>query len=109
MGTFDDTICQLRDFGMSKAANIISDLERDNITLAGNNFKLREQLVSVAKDAERYRWLREQSWIDSPLCVVADQNKAVKLGYDCPSMERLDTAIDSALAKVGAGKTGEGS
>lgn len=49
-----------------------------------------------ALDAARYRKLRAMNWHDSPLCVVANPRQAVKLGYDCPSMDRLDDAIDAA-------------
>lgn len=52
--------------------------------------------AALLKDAERYRWLREQYWNDGALCVVATPKVAVKLGHDCPSLERLDAAIDAA-------------
>lgn len=48
-----------------------------------------------ALDAARYRWLRTQHWHGSALCVVANPKQAVKLGHDCPSMERLDDLIDA--------------
>jgi hypothetical protein len=48
-------------------------------------------------DAKRYRWLRGQNWNDSLLAVVADPKDAVKLGQDCPSLERLDEQIDAAM------------
>lgn len=51
-----------------------------------------------AKDAARYRWLRQRDWFDSPLCVVMNPKQAVKPGNDCPSRSRLDAAIDSAMA-----------
>lgn len=53
----------------------------------------------VQKDAERYRWLRAQNWNDSSLCVVERPKKSVKLGFDCPSLQRLDDAIDAARAQ----------
>lgn len=53
--------------------------------------------VANEKDAERYRWLRAQHWNDSLLAVVADPKDAVKLGHDCPSLDRLDAAIDAAM------------
>lgn len=53
--------------------------------------------ADVVRDAERYKWLRERNWSDSPLCVVTKPYEAVKLGYDCPSHNRLDAAIDAAM------------
>lgn len=49
-----------------------------------------------ARDAARYRWLREQHWNESNVAVVLAPKKAVKLGYDCPSGQRLDEIIDAA-------------
>ena len=51
-----------------------------------------------ALNAKRYRWLREQHWKTSDLCAVSHPNVSVKLGYECPSGERLDVLIDRALA-----------
>lgn len=48
-------------------------------------------------DAARYRWLRAQNWNDGELAVVANPKQAVKLGHDCPSMDRLDSAIDLSM------------
>ena len=48
-------------------------------------------------DAERYRLLRQMNWFDSPFCVVMEPKKAVKLGYDCPSLDRLDAFVDEVL------------
>lgn len=50
-----------------------------------------------AEDAERYRWLREQQWNEADMAVVCHPKKSVKLGFDCPSGQRLDDAIDAAL------------
>lgn len=58
---------------------------------------LRDALATLERDARRYRWLRERNWFDSDLCVVAMPRVAVKLGHDCPSLDRLDTAIDALL------------
>jgi hypothetical protein len=55
--------------------------------------------VAAGKDAERYRWLRQQHWNESALCVVAHPKDAVKLGHSCPSHERLDDAIDNAMVR----------
>lgn len=48
-------------------------------------------------DAERYRWLRAQTWDRGPLAVVRNPKQAIKLGYDAPSRLRLDEAIDEAM------------
>ena len=55
----------------------------------------------LRKDAERYRWLREQSWDAGELCIVSQPKHAVKLGHDCPSLFRLDAAVDAAIAQEG--------
>lgn len=52
----------------------------------------------IERDAARYRWLREQDWDSGPLAVVRNPKEAVKLGRDLPSRQRLDEAIDSAMA-----------
>lgn len=57
-----------------------------------------EIAADIIRDAERYRWLREQHWHDADLCVVRHPKKSVKLGYDCPSGEHLDKTIDAAIA-----------
>lgn len=44
-------------------------------------------------DAERWRTLRALHWSDGGLCVTYAH--AVKLGYDCPSEDRLDEAVDA--------------
>lgn len=56
-------------------------------------------LEALRRDAERYRWLRAQEWNQSSLCVVAQPKAAVRLGHDCPSLARLDQAIDEAKAR----------
>ena len=56
--------------------------------------QLQVQLEAAQADAARYRWLRQQSWYDSPIACVMRPKEAVKLGHDCPSLERLDALID---------------
>ena len=51
-----------------------------------------------ARDATRYRWLREQHWNEADMAVVCHPKKSVKLGFDCPSGQRLDEAIDAAMS-----------
>lgn len=58
-----------------------------------------------ARDAERYRWLREQQWNASNLFVVAGSHLRIHLGTDCPNLGRLDEAIDSAITlQAGQGR-----
>lgn len=68
---------------------------------AGALMEILGDLESAQADAARYRWLREQSWFDGPLCVLRDPKKVLTtgagLGADCPSLGRLDEAIDAAL------------
>lgn len=54
-----------------------------------------------ARDAARYRWLRQQHWNEASLCVVMQPRQAVKLGHDCPALARLDAAIDEAMGANG--------
>jgi hypothetical protein len=54
------------------------------------------EVRALRKDAERYRWLRAQHWDKSNLAVVCHPKQSVRLGFDCPSAERLDAAIDAA-------------
>jgi hypothetical protein len=56
-------------------------------------------LDAMRKDAERYRWLRSRHWNESDMAVACHPKKSVKLGFDCPSGERLDHAIDAAMGK----------
>lgn len=56
------------------------------------------KLGKYKRDAERYRWLRVQQWNKSNLFVVAGGKERIKLSTDCPSLDRLDAAID-ALAQ----------
>jgi hypothetical protein len=61
------------------------------------------ELREARKDAGRYRWLREQAWFVGPLCVLRDPKAVLTrgafLGADCPSLSRLDDAIDAAMTK----------
>ncbi len=60
-----------------------------------------KQLDALVTDAKRYRWLRGQKWERANLFVVAGSKSQVRLGTDCPSDERLDVAIDAAMAQEG--------
>jgi hypothetical protein len=65
--------------------------------------RLEAEVKVLKQDAERYRWLRMQDWFDGELCVLRDPKKVFSrpygLGADCPSRDRLDAAIDAALAQ----------
>jgi hypothetical protein len=58
-----------------------------------------EKLTATELDAARYRWLRRQQWNNSSMCVVTNPKVSIKLGYDCPSLERLDDIIDEYRLK----------
>ena len=47
--------------------------------------------------AEMYSWLRNQTWDSGILAVVLNPKNAVKLGYDCPSGDRLDAVIRAGI------------
>lgn len=54
----------------------------------------------IVEYAERYAYLREAHWTESPLAVVVDVPAKVQLlGRDCPSGNRLDEIIDGYRAK----------
>lgn len=57
------------------------------------------ELEALRNDAERYRWLRQADWWSSPLCVVRNPKEQAKPGTDCPSRDRLDSAIDAAMTQ----------
>lgn len=52
---------------------------------------------AILLDAARYRWLRRQYWNESKLAVVLNPREAVRLGYDLPSLDRLDDMIDENM------------
>lgn len=49
--------------------------------------------------AQMYAWLREQHWNHSPLAVVLDPKKAIKLGYSAPFGDLLDSTIRELMKK----------
>lgn len=55
------------------------------------------RLEAAEKNAARYLWLRAQHWNDSAFAVVSEPKRNVKLGTYCPSEDRLDQEIDSAM------------
>lgn len=56
--------------------------------------------VARRQDAARYRVLRAMHWNSSPLAVVRDPKRQVRLGADCPSLERLDAELDAFIAEM---------
>jgi len=70
----------------------------------GEQQMLTNEEAADMKDAARYRWLREQQWNEAPMCVVLQPRQAVKLGHDCPSLDRLDAFIDAAMAAAPGGE-----
>ena len=60
---------------------------------------LRQQLAEAKKDAERYRWLRNQSMHENwhAPCVVLGTPDGESFPFLCEEM--LDSAIDAAIAK----------
>ena len=60
-----------------------------------------DEIEALRADATRYRWLRMRDWFNSELCVLRDPKRVltegIGLGADCPSLSRLDAAIDAAL------------
>ena len=73
----------------------------------GGSVTVIEQLQRMAKDAERYRWLRDmKSLYLGPVVGARRDNlgerhilSAVSLGCSPPDTETLDAAIDYAMAK----------
>lgn len=55
------------------------------------------QMQAQQEDSDRYHALRQMNWFDSPLCVVVNPQKYLKLGAFCPSVGELDAAIDDAI------------
>ena len=80
----------------------LQDLELDatdphtRLLLLAEHWK-REAML-LARDADRYRWLRAQHWTDNTIAAVRWPKDAMKLGHDAPSGERLDDLIDEAMA-----------
>ena len=79
------------------ALRLVADVR---FALGDNGKRMQPELIEWAnglrRDAERYQWLRAQHWNEATLCVVTHPKRAIKPGYDCPSLERLDAAIDAA-------------
>lgn len=61
--------------------------------------QLRSEVERLRKNADRYEWLRAQHWSDADVAVVCQPKKSIRLGFDCPSLQRLDDLIDSAMQR----------
>jgi hypothetical protein len=71
------------------------------LSITKDSYRQGADASADALDAARYRWLRQQHWNEAPLCVVRHPRQAVKLGHDCPALDRLDAAVDEAMASSG--------
>lgn len=71
-------------------------------TLAAQVRERDERIAALELNDARYRWLRHQHWTDGKLVVV--KMPCLKIGSDCPSLERLDAAIDAALTQPTLGE-----
>lgn len=89
--------CRELEHSLEVKEEFYQDALHSHIVLASQRDSLRAEVEALRKDAERYRWLREQQWNTSPICAVTRPKDAVKLGHDCPSLDRLDAAIDAAM------------
>jgi len=79
-------------FNAAKEGNAAFSKELDSF------FATRDAAPNI--NEQRYLWLREQHWNESNVAVVLAPKKAVKLGYDCPSGQRLDEIIDAARSAI---------
>lgn len=61
--------------------------------------ELEHQLAEARKDAERYRWLRNEHWENNRLGVVLRPKDQTKLGTFIPSGSLLDDTIDHMSGK----------
>lgn len=52
---------------------------------------LKRMVEELERDAARYRWLREKSWIQSEV--------EWRTSTNCDSLEDIDAAIDAAIKK----------
>jgi hypothetical protein len=65
--------------------------------LAQQHDELNKKIEELRKDAERYRWLRQQHWESGKFGVVENPKEAIKLGRFAPSGLQLDEAIDNEM------------
>jgi len=83
-----------------KAENELAAQKEQYRVLTDEMLVMMDERNAAVLDSERYRWLRVQSWFCSPLAVVTKPIEAIKLGYDCPSRDRLDALIDASMREM---------
>jgi len=98
-GSRHRTDVELHDFARQLERELAEQKEQFRV-LEDDLLVLGDERNAAVKDAERYRWLRLQSWFCSPLAVVTKPIEAIKLGYDCPSHGRLDALIDDSMREM---------
>ncbi len=84
----------------AQAAELAAAQKEQMRVLEDEMLVLGDERNAAVRDAERYRWLRVQNWFSSPLAVVTKPIEAIKLGYECPSGNRLDALIDDSMREM---------
>ena len=69
--------------------------------------RLRAEVEALRADAERYRWLRKQDWVDSPMVVLKNPRGAWILVSDYLHGVRLDKLLDEHIA-IDAARAAQG-
>jgi hypothetical protein len=87
-----DLVELLRDPGSCKSWE---HADRQRERAADEIERLRSECDALRKDADRYRWLRQQGWGHRGMC-VAEKSSSIRLGYGILEFEQLDAAIDAA-------------
>ena len=72
------------------------DLEEDVTAILGGRT---QDSDADQRDAQRYRWLRQQRWHDGTVAVVRYSENSVRIGTLCYSEGALDEMIDKQLEK----------
>ena len=58
-----------------------------------------DEACNVKRDAQRYRWLREQYWSEGNVVIVDYSKAVIKPGVQCYAGSALDSMVDRATAK----------
>ncbi|MFK3815108.1 hypothetical protein ACI2KG_00610 [Pseudomonas sp. NPDC089407] len=77
----------------------LGECDRERRAFRGDRDQLKAENEALRRDARRYRFLRNQHWPVAELAVVCNPKVSVKLGYDCPSGDRLDQQVDGAMIR----------